>query len=64
MENFKNFINGSWVEPESGKYSENINPANTDEILGMFPLSNRSDVDKSGESCTGSVQVMVAGPRT
>jgi aldehyde dehydrogenase (NAD+) len=47
MENFKNFINGSWVEPESGKYSENINPANTDEILGMFPLSNRSDVDKA-----------------
>lgn len=47
MENFKNFINGSWVEPDSGKYSENINPANTEEVLGMFPLSNQNDVQKA-----------------
>ena len=33
---FKNFINGEWVESRSGKAYENRNPANTDELVGMF----------------------------
>lgn len=42
---FKNFINGEWVPSKSGKTHLNHNPANTDEILGEFPLSTQADVD-------------------
>src|SRR3977135_1020754 len=42
---FKNFINGQWVESRSGKAYENRNPANTDELIGMFVSSTDEDVD-------------------
>jgi aldehyde dehydrogenase (NAD+) len=42
---FKNFINGEWVAAKSGEVLENRNPANTDEIIGEFPLSGPEDVD-------------------
>ena len=42
---FKNFINGEWVESRSGKAYENRNPANTDELIGMFVSSNDEDVN-------------------
>jgi len=42
---FKNFINGEWVESRSGKAYENRNPANTDELIGMFVSSIDEDVD-------------------
>src|SRR2546425_6435094 len=42
---FKNFINGEWVESRSGKAYENRNPANTDELVGMFVSSTGEDVN-------------------
>src|SRR5258708_4879289 len=42
---YKNFINGEWVAPRSGKTLENRNPANVDELIGIFPLSSREDAD-------------------
>ena len=44
---FRNFINGEWVAPKGGKTHENRNPANTDEIIGEFPLSTEADVDEA-----------------
>src|SRR5215471_15984492 len=44
---FKNFINGEWVAPKGGKTHENRNPANTDEIIGEFPLSSEADVEQA-----------------
>jgi alpha-ketoglutaric semialdehyde dehydrogenase len=44
---FKNFINGEWLAPESGKTHENRNPANTDEIIGEFPLSSEADIEQA-----------------
>src|SRR5512134_1330221 len=40
----KNYINGEWVESRSGKAFENRNPANTDELVGMFPSSTEDEV--------------------
>src|SRR5881296_3333018 len=42
---FKNFINGEWVESRSGKAYENRNPANTEELIGMFASSTVEDAD-------------------
>ena len=45
MEKFKNFINGQWVAPKSEQYFNNINPADTSDIVGEFPLSGQDDVN-------------------
>src|SRR5713101_2422948 len=42
---FKNFINGEWVESRSGKAYENRNPANTDELVGMFVSGTEEDAN-------------------
>src|SRR6201997_1085856 len=42
---YKNFIRGEWVAPRSGKTRENRNPANVDELIGVFPLSSEEDVN-------------------
>ena len=42
---FKNFIDGEWVAPSGNRTHLNHNPANTDELIGEFPLSSQSDVD-------------------
>jgi aldehyde dehydrogenase (NAD+) len=45
MERFKNYINGEWVAPKSGKYFKNINPANIEDVIGEFPESAQEDVN-------------------
>lgn len=47
MKVFKNFIGGAWVEPSTGAYFENRNPADTSDVIGKFPLSNAEDVDRA-----------------
>jgi alpha-ketoglutaric semialdehyde dehydrogenase len=41
----KNFVNGEWVEPSSGEYFENRNPARWSDVIGLWPKSSRADVD-------------------
>ena len=41
----KNFINGEWVDSSSGLSFEDRNPANTRELVGLFPRSTAEDVD-------------------
>jgi aldehyde dehydrogenase (NAD+) len=41
---FKNYIGGKWVESASGQTFNSINPANKDEVVGVFQKSNRDDV--------------------
>ena len=50
MKKFNNFIAGAWVEPDSGEYFENRNPADRNDLIGMFPLSRSSDVQRAVES--------------
>ena len=49
-EKFLNLINGNWIEPSSGKYSENRNPANNEDLIGLFPLTTEEDVKKAIEA--------------
>lgn len=45
----KNFINGQWVEPQSGEYADVVNPA-TGDVIGQVPYSNQGDVDAAVEA--------------
>ena len=47
---YKNLIGGEWVESRSGRTFENQNPANTKDVLGIFPRSNQDDVNDAVEA--------------
>lgn len=47
---FKNFIDGKWKDAISGKTFEDRNPADWDEVIGVFPLSDERDVEEAVES--------------
>ena len=40
----KNLINGEWTAPSTGQYEPCVNPADTREVLGLFPRSGKADV--------------------
>jgi aldehyde dehydrogenase (NAD+) len=42
---FKNLIGGEWRRAKAEKVFENRNPANRDELIGLFPASAAPDVD-------------------
>ena len=54
MNVFKNYINGEFVESRSGKTFPNVNPANTDETVGLFQSSNAEDVDQACSAAAGA----------
>ncbi|HEY7786138.1 MAG TPA: aldehyde dehydrogenase family protein, partial [Pyrinomonadaceae bacterium] len=44
---YHNYIGGKWVPSESGEVFENLNPADTRDVIGRFPLSTSEDVNKA-----------------
>ncbi len=42
---YRNFIGGEWVDSHSGRTFENRNPADTNDVVGIFPASNKEDVE-------------------
>ncbi|MDD5542710.1 MAG: aldehyde dehydrogenase family protein [Acidobacteriia bacterium] len=47
---YKNFIAGEWVESKSARRVANVNPANTEEILGEIVLSTREETRAAVEA--------------
>jgi aldehyde dehydrogenase (NAD+) len=62
---YKNFIDGEWVEPSTGEYFENVNPADTRDIVGIFPKSGKEDVDRAVEAANRAFEKwrLVPAPR-
>lgn len=50
---FANYINGEWVE--SGSTFENRNPANTDEVVGVFAKGRARDIDDAAEAAAAAL---------
>ncbi|MFN6963914.1 MAG: aldehyde dehydrogenase family protein [Pyrinomonadaceae bacterium] len=44
VKTYYNFINGEWVKSSSGEWFENVNPADTSDVIGRFPKSNVDDM--------------------
>jgi aldehyde dehydrogenase (NAD+) len=45
VETQHNFIGGKWVPASSGATFENRNPADRDDLVGLFPKSGKAEVD-------------------
>ncbi len=50
MDNYRNFINGEWVESVSSKSVDNINPANTDDVIGTVKQATRAEARRAVEA--------------
>jgi acyl-CoA reductase-like NAD-dependent aldehyde dehydrogenase len=46
----KNYIGGEWVEPATGDYFENRNPARQSDLIGRWPRSGKEDVERAVEA--------------
>ena len=44
---FLNFIAGDWVVPSGGEYFENRNPADWNDVIGLFPRSGADDLKRA-----------------
>jgi alpha-ketoglutaric semialdehyde dehydrogenase len=62
---YKNFVNGEWVESRSNIAFENRNPANTGELIGMFPSSTEEDVNAAVDAAKEAFQTwrLVPAPK-
>lgn len=50
MTKFRSFINGKRLESASGKTAPNINPANTDDVIGTIELATREEARSAVEA--------------
>src|SRR5689334_13083835 len=44
---FNNFVDGQWTPSASGSYFEDRNPANQDDLIGVFQQSTPADADQA-----------------
>ena len=47
---YNNYLDGQWSPSSSGETFENRNPANTDDLIGLFQKSTRPDVEAAIEA--------------
>ncbi|MBI3424665.1 MAG: aldehyde dehydrogenase family protein [Acidobacteria bacterium] len=59
---YGNYIAGRFVKPKSGAYHENRNPADTREVVGVFPASNAEDVDTAVQAASAAYPKWKATP--
>jgi methylmalonic acid semialdehyde dehydrogenase len=62
MGTYRNFINGKWVESNSSRTIVNINPANTDDILGTVRQATRDEARAAVEAAVESFSSWRATP--
>ena len=57
---FSNYINGEWID--SPKHIENRNPANPDEIVGLFAKGTAQDVERAAEAAQAAFPAWAGMP--
>ncbi len=59
---YKNFIHGEFVASSSDELVPNVNPANTDDILGLVPLSTREEAGEAVAAAHAAFEAWRATP--
>jgi len=54
MTTYRSFINGKWIESTSGKTIPNVNPADTNDIIGEAQLCTREEAKGAIEAAYGA----------
>lgn len=50
MKVYKSYVNGQWIDSRSGKTAENINPANTNDVIGTIEMASREEARSAVEA--------------
>lgn len=53
---YKNLIDGEWVQSRTGQTYENLNPADTRDVVGVFQRSDKRDVDDAVNAAQAAFQ--------
>ena len=61
-EDYRNYVGGKWVPASSGETFESRNPANRDEVLGVFPRSGAEDVNEAVRAAADAYQGWMRTP--
>ncbi|HEU0139201.1 MAG TPA: aldehyde dehydrogenase family protein, partial [Bryobacteraceae bacterium] len=59
MEIFRNYVNGEWI---AGETFENRNPANTDEVVGLFVKGNAGNITEAAEAAAAALPAWSSMP--
>jgi alpha-ketoglutaric semialdehyde dehydrogenase len=59
---FHNYIDGRWVECQTKTTFPNINPANTDDVVGLFQASGVEDVERACDAARNAQPAWAALP--
>lgn len=59
---YKNFIAGQWVAPSTDAWFENRNPADQDDLIGLFPASGAADIDAAAASARRGFEIWKRTP--
>ena len=54
VKTYHNFIGGEWVRSSSGEWFENVNPADSNDIVGRFPRSTPEDMNAAVEAAVSA----------
>ncbi len=54
MDTYRNFVGGKWVESVSSRTIQNINPANTDDLLGTIRQATREEARGAVEAAANA----------
>ena len=53
---YKNYIDGEWTESSSGKTFDDINPADSGDVIGTFQESNADDLNRAVDAAHRAFQ--------
>ncbi|WP_247004251.1 aldehyde dehydrogenase family protein [Halosolutus gelatinilyticus] len=59
---YRNYVDGEWVESSSGETFEVLNPANTDEVVGTFQSSTSEDAEAAIEAAVAAQDEWASTP--
>src|SRR5690606_5587 len=61
-EKLQNYIDGQWVDPSTGEWAENRNPADTRDLINLYPLSGVADMDAAVAAAKAAQPAWAAMP--
>lgn len=61
-ETYRNYVDGEWIESESGETFDVINPASTTEVVATFQESTRADAAAAVEAAAAATDEWAATP--
>ena len=59
---YRNYVAGQWVECKTKKTFPNVNPANTNETVGLFQASGPDDIQEACEAAAKAQPAWAALP--